>query len=499
MNRLSSNGQMDFSSVWFNKSLSDNTRLFKSIFCNTDTVVFRTVQSSHNPAIQCCLVFFDGMVNSAVMAESLLTPIMQAQYQPAEGPVETFLQNKVLALNDAALHTDVLESVNKALYGDTLVLIEGYAGALAVNTKGFATRSIAEPDDERALRGPREGFTESIMTNMAMLRRKLLTNDLKFKYMTFGTRSNTKACLCYLDNLVDKKILADLETRLQTIHVDGVLESNAICERIKDAPFSLFKTTGQTEKPDILAAKLLEGRIALLLDGTPVVITVPYLFIENFQAADDYYNNFYYSSFNRLLRILAFFISVCGPALYIAMTVYHLEIIPSNLMLSIAAAEKGVPFPILVECIVFIIVFELLRETGIRMPNKVGPAMSIVGALVMGQAAIEAKLISAPTVIVVALGGIAGLVLPRLAGSIVILRFLFLLSASILGYYGIFFCMLWLILYLSKLKSFGVDFTSQMIPFEKGLLPDIYIRAPFRFAQFRPERLTQNRRREGKM
>jgi spore germination protein KA len=258
--------------------------------------------------------------------------------------------------------------------------------------------------------------------NLSMLRRKLRTTDLKMEYKTFGTRSKTKACICYLGSLVNKDVLAELNKRLESFSIDGTLDVNYISEMIRDAPISPFKTIGSTERPDVVAAKLLEGRVALFLDGTPVVLTMPIFFIESFQSDDDYYLNYYFASIGRILRIMAFFIATSIPAIYIALVDFHQEMLPTPLLISISAARQGVPFPTVVEAICMLAVFELLRESGSRMPTMMGQALSIVGSLVIGQAAVEAKIVSAPIIIIAAASGIAGLMIPRLKGAIILLR-----------------------------------------------------------------------------
>ncbi|HML49589.1 MAG TPA: spore germination protein, partial [Clostridia bacterium] len=320
------------------------------------------------------------------------------------------------------------------------------------NTKAFPTRAITEPDSEKNLSGPREGFTETMMQNLSMLRRRARTNDFKIRHMTFGRRTQTCASICYFDGVVNRRALEALLQRLEKIDIDGVLDSNYLTEIIRDHRFSLFRTIGYTERPDVVIGKLLEGRIAILLDGTPDVLTLPYLFVENFQSSEDYYLSFYYTSFSRMLRMLGFILTVMVPGLYIAVVAFHHEMLPSPLLINITAERQSVPLPAAVEAFVMLIVFDILRETGIRMPTNIGQALSIVGALVIGQAAVEAKLVAAPMIIVVAMTGITNLLVPKLNAPIIYLRLFVLLMSSMFGFFGLTISMSVILMHLLTLN-----------------------------------------------
>jgi len=382
------------------------------------------------------------------------------------------------------------------VYGDTILLTDGYAEGLILNTKGWGSRSVTEPDNEKVLRGPREGFNEALMMNLSLLRRKIRSSDLKMEFQVFGTRTNTKCCICYLDGVVNQEVLAELKKRLETLSIDGILDANYITEMIRDAPYSPIKTLGSTEKPDVVAAKLLEGRVALFTDGTPVVLTIPYLFIENFQSDDDYYINYYFSSICRLLRLLAFFIATSLPALYVSLATFHQEMLPIPLFMSISQARQGVPFPTALEAFLMLIVFEMLRESGVRMPGSMGQALSIVGALVIGQAAVSAKIVSAPMVIIVGFTGISGLMIPRIKGADIMMRFILLGLSTILGLYGYMFGMLGLLIHLFSLNSFGIPIMTSTFDNSSQDKKDIFVRAPWWFMKKRPKYLSPNKTRQ---
>lgn len=468
------------------KKLERNIQIIEQIFKEDGTLIKRNFENQNNSKVKCCAFFIDGMVDNKRIDEYVIKPIITGDCSVFNKDYVDDIKLKVIVSNDVKESESFEELVQGIVYGDTIVFVDGYTSALIVSTKGWETRAIAEPDTEKALRGPREGFTETILINLSMLRRKILTPDLKFKFRTIGTRSNTKACICYLESLTDENVLTELNKRLDKIEIDGVLDVNYIIELISDSPGSPLKTTGVSERPDVIASKLLEGRIALFLDGTPVVITVPFLFIENFQANDDYYLNYYFASIGRLLRVLGFLMTISIPAVYVAFTSFHREMIPTDLALSIIEAHKGIAFPIVVECVIMLVIFEIIREAGIRMPSNTGQALSIVGALVIGQAAVEAKFISAPMVIIVAITAITGLINPRIKGTTIILRFLFLFAASFLGLYGYAFAFVGFLIYIFSMQSFGVIYTSHLTTGKFERTKDTSIRAPWKYMTNRP-------------
>ena len=273
---------------------------------------------------------------------------------------------------------------------------------------------------------------------------------------------------------------------IQSLDIDGILDSNYITEQIRDHPCSIFKTTGATERPDVVAARLLEGRIAIVVDGTPVVVTVPYLFSENFQSDEDYYLNYIISSVGRVLRYLCFFMSISIPAIFIAAATFHKELLPTSLALSVTQLRGGVPFPPFAECLLLIFIFEILKETGVRMPQSLGHALSIVGGLVVGQAAVEARIISAPMLIVVALSGISGLMVPRLKGAVFYLRLIFVILSALFGLYGYIAGVALMLIHIFDLSSFGTSYTVSLADAGLQSLKDTFWRAPWSKMRTRP-------------
>lgn len=477
--------------------LDTNISMIKSVFTNVDLMQYRSLSIFvSKKVVNLCFIYSDGVVNSEIIDGYVLRPLMGEHAVKSPEKLLDYLMNRVIQINGIKKISEIPEIVKSLSYGDSLLLVDGFSEALLLDTKQFITRSIAEPDGEKILSGPREGFSEALMQNLSMLRRKLRTNDLKMKYYSKGSKSNTQICIAYMDSIVKPELLDELYRRIDQIEIDAVLDANYLTELLRDNTWSTFRSTGYTERPDVVAGKLLEGRIAIFVDGTPVVLTVPYLFIENFQSNEDYYLSFYYTSFSRLLRILGFFLAITVPALYIAIVAFHHEMLPNNLMINIAADSHNVPLPTALECLILLIMFDILRETGIRMPLGVGQALSIVGALVVGSAAVEAYLVSAPMIIVTAVSGITSLLVPKMNASVVLIRLIFLLLASGFGFYGLIVGFSVMIIHILSLESFGISQFSQDKPFNFQRMKDNFIRAPWWMMITRPWSLTKNKVRQ---
>lgn len=471
------------------KSLEDNIALFESVFQNNQTLIVRRFQNKYLRAASCCVIYFDGMVNTEVINENIIRPILKSDLTEdiARNNLLEELQYKVIVSNEVNVETDVSRIVNLVCYGNTLLLLDGYDQALAINSKGWQTRAITEPESAKVVRGPREGFTESIMINLSLIRRKIINPQLKMKFKEIGVQTSTKICICYIEGLALDSILSELEQRLDRIDIDGILDSGYIQELIRDAPFSPFETVGYSERPDVIAAKLLEGRIAVFADGSPFVLTVPFVIAESTQSNEDYYNNYIYASINRLIRSTATLFSVSVPAVSLALMTYHQEMLPTPLLLSISASRQGVPFPTGLSMFLMLLIFDVLREAGTRMPTSIGQAVNIVGTLILGQAAVEAKLVSAPVIIITALAGITTLLNFSSIGAVIVIRFFLLLMVSVLGIYGYIFGMILVILHLLSIRSFGVPYLLNLTSVKNYNGQDVWIRAPWWSMRLRPK------------
>lgn len=483
-----------FSSTKLKKSLAENIKLFQEIFSQDETINYRYFTAGIN--IQCCIIYAKGLIKKGIISRDLLRPCMDNKILinlPADQIIKTLVE-KVIDIEDTKITDDIDSIVDNILYGDTLLLVDGANQGIIANSKGWTIRSVSEAKTEGVVRGPREGFVECLMVNISFLRRRINSRNLKFEFMEVGQITKTKICICYIKGLTTENILRELRQRLKQIDIDGILESGYIEEMIRDSPFSPFLTVGNSERPDVVAGKLLEGRVAILCDGTPFVLTIPFLFIEIFQANEDYYKNFYFASLDRILRYVAYFFTTSVPAIYVALVTFHQEMIPTPLLLSIAASREGVPFPTIIEAVILGLFFELLREGGTRLPTPIGEAVSIVGAIILGEAAVTAKLVSSPMIVITAITGIASFLIPLSLGSIIIIRLILILLASVLGLYGYMFGLIGIFIHLMSIRSFGVPYMSSMDSLSIQDLKDTLIRAPWWYMYLRPKILGRRNR-----
>ncbi len=430
------------------------------------------------------VVFIDGLTDKKQIEWSILRPLMLTSESVREktdpqGRLE-YIASRVITIGEINREFDFDRIISAILSGNTVLLVNGYNEALVVATPGWEKRGIEQPDSEVIVKGSREGFIETLRTNTALLRRKLGDPGLTLETLQAGTRTKTEICIAYLKSIADPKLIEEIKQRIKRIITDGILSSGALEEFIEDAPFSIFATIGYTERPDVVCAKLLEGRAAIFIDGTPVVLTAPFLFIENFQSPDDYNFRSFFGTLIRWVRYVAFGISVLLPASYVALTAFHQELLPTQLLITTAAATEGTPFPAVVEAIVMGLIFEILREAGIRLPRPIGQAVSIVGALVIGEATVTAGLVGAPLVIIIALTAITSFVSPTLVQESTIIRFSLTILAGFLGAFGITIGLLILLIHLASLRSFGVPLLSPIAPMAIGdLARDVMVRAPW--------------------
>lgn len=476
--------------------LKKNLGILQNILSNSSDVVFREFNFGYDRLAKGALVYIDGMVNKDVVNKSILQPLMYdtlmlAQKDSLDLTDIDSIQKNLLSVSDLVIVSLFSDLLDKLLSGGTVLLVDGSKEALIINAKKWEFRGVEDPKTESVVRGPREGFSEDLKVNTVLLRRKIKDPDLCLETLTIGDKSRTEVCIAYLKNVANAQLIDEIRLRLRRITTDAILESGYIEEFIEDAPYSIFPTVANSEKPDRVAAKLLEGRAAILVDGTPFVLTVPMLFIESFQSAEDYYSRSFFASFIRLIRFLAYSISILAPAIYVALTVFHQELIPTQLLISIASGREPVPFPAVVEAALMLVTFDILREAGVRLPKPVGPAVSIVGALVLGQSAVQAGLISPIMVIVVAATAIASFVVPAQTDSGGILRYFYLALAGLAGGFGVLMGLLITILHLASLRSFGAPYFSPIAPLMISDLKDAFIRMPHWTMIARPRAVQQ--------
>lgn len=465
-----------YENVFLTDSLLDNVNAIYRLF-NDRMLKKRFFSNSVNHTVNFCLMFFSNLIVNKSLDQTIIKPIMDYSKLFATDDLLEYLRKYVLYSDEITASNSVAEIIGEMQRGKAILFADRCSEALLIQIGEVDKRQIVEPQNEPVMRGPREGFIENLSVNLSMLRRRIISPELKVEFQEYGTVTKTTVCICYLQNIVDKTALSVLQQRLDTVKTDAVLDSNMIAEKIKDNIWSPFKTIGTTERPDTLAAKILEGKIGILTDGTPMALTVPYFFVENFQSSEDYYLNTFYASVGRILRVSGFAISAFFPAFYVSIISHHFEILPVMLASSIAEAEMDVPFPVIIECVVLLIVFELIRETSIRVSSTVGNALTIVGGFVIGQAVIEAKFFSAAMLIVIAITGITGLINQKVKGATIVVRLLSLAFGALFGIYGVFLSMILMMSHLNSMTSFGVEYSFNFLPFWQNIR-DTFIRIP---------------------
>ncbi|PIC82821.1 spore germination protein [Sporosarcina sp. P1] len=479
-------------------SLQDNIQFVKDSLGESTDIVIREIRIGRGGSVKAGIFYTDGLSDTPSLQNFIMETLMLDIKSTGLEKKLTPEHNLLTALKDFAMTVGEIKDLTNfddlftsLLSGDAILLIDGYAEGLVIGNKHWVERGITEPASQTVVRGPREGFSENLRVNTALVRRKLKDPSLWMESKVIGTRTKTNVAIMYIHGVANDKIVDEVRLRLDRIDIDGILESGNIEGLIEDSTYSPFPTVFNTERPDTVAAALLEGRIAILVDGTPFVLIVPALFVQFFQSPEDYYVHTGIGSLIRLLRFFAYLIALLAPALFIAITTFHQTMLPPALLISLTAQREGVPFPAFIEALIMEVTFELLREAGVRMPRSIGSAMSIVGAFVIGTAAVEAGIISAAMVIVVSITAISSFVSPtyNFAISARILRFGFMVLAASFGLFGIAIGFVALILHLCSLRSFGMPYMSPLAPFNVSDQKDTLIVVPI-WKMFTRPRLT---------
>jgi spore germination protein len=462
----------------FSTNIEQNEKILQEAFQDCSDLVYRKIEVNQNT--KWLIVYIDNLINTNLLEEHVIKPMLTSVTSEKVPTELGDLKDEMISIGATTSSTKVSDTIQNVLEGHAAILMTGNSNVMTVCIPGTSKRSIDEASSEPVIRGPRDGFIEHISTNISLIRSRLKTPKLKVEYITLGEHTQTKIAITYLKGVALDSLVEEVRTRLKPIKLDGVLDSAYIEECIEDQPFSPFPQVHNTERPDVVAAELLEGKVAILVDTTPFVLVVPMTFWTGLQASEDYYVRWPVATFFRWIRLLFIHFAIFAPPLYVAITTFHQEMIPTSLVLSIAASREAVPFPAMIEALLMEIIFEALREAGIRLPKQIGPTVSIVGGLVIGQSAVQAGLISAPVVIIVSITGIAAFTIPRysFANGIRLLRFPMLFLAGSLGLYGIVLGFLGIMLHVTSLRSFGVLYFSPIAPFKVAALKDVLIRIP---------------------
>ena len=424
------------------------------------------------------LMMFEGMFSLQTLTEIMLEPLgdLTLDEPSAQALRDWVLHRAVLGMDQNEVET-LGELFPFLMSGFAGIMIDGIEKVIVAGVQGFQFRSVSEPSAEENVRGSREGFTEPIRINMTMVRRRVKSSALKMELMKAGVKSNTDLCLIYQTDMVAPELLRDIRRRIREIPTDIILESGYIQPFLDTDITSIFSNVGTTQRPDTLCAKISEGRVGILVDGTPFALIVPYFFNENFQSIDDYTHRPYYAVFERWLKYLAFFFTILLPGLYVAVGTFHPELLPEALLLNVTAAEQDVPFPLVIEALLIHFIYELMREAGLRLPRPMGHAIGIIGALVIGDAAVTAGLISSPMVMVVALTALSSFVVPSLFQEVTIMRFGFIIIGGTLGVFGISLGLALMIVNLCSVNAYGIPSMAPESPFQMFAMRDVLLRA----------------------
>lgn len=471
-------------------TLSVNIEYLKSkynLLINSDVKIRKFALPIHDKKVPAALLFIDGMVNEETITNSILQPLllknsitMREQNDSKSGRMliknpkspkinlENFIYNGLIPHNSISKETEFEKVIAKVNGGFCALFVDGVATAFCVETKDIKGRSVSEPISENVVRGPQEAFVENVRVNTSMLRKIVNNENLIIEEVDVGKISKTKVAICYIENIANDDLVAEAKYRINSLDIDYLLSSGQLEQFIKDNPSNTFPQCIATERPDRVSTYLLNGRVAIIVNGTPFVLVVPAIFIDFLTSGEDRNLNYHFANFLKMIRAIALFFAIFLPGLYVAITNYHQELIPSELLFAVANAREAIPFPVIFEIIIMEISFELIREAGLRVSSSFSTTIGIIGALILGDAAVSANIVSPILIIVVAFTGICGFAIPdfALTSSIRIYRFTYIILGFLAGFLGIAFGFFVHFIMLTALSSFGVPYFAPYIPFE---------------------------------
>ncbi len=457
------------------KDLTENMIKIRAFSQNSSDLLDRQIEVS---GVKVALLMSEGMVNSQIFMQTMVRPLCELKLENADGDaIASWVSKNVVLSGEQKEFFTYDDLFSFLLAGFVILLIDGVDRGIACGMQGFSFRSISEPSTEMNIVGSKEGFVEPIRINQTMIRRRIRSPSLKFEMFPIGEKSRTDISLVYLTDTVDPRILESVKQKLGSLSSDIILSQGYLRPYLEGKPLSPFSSVGTTERPDTLCAKINEGRIGILVDGTPFALIVPYLFSENFQSMDDYSYRPYYGSFIRMIKYVAFFISIFLPGLYVAITLFSPQMLPDTLLYNIAASEQQTPFSMMSEALIIHFIYEIMREAGLRLPRPVGHAVSIIGALVIGDAAVTAGIIGSSMVMVVALTALSSFVVPSLYEAVAVVKFVFIIVGGTWGLFGISVGFVLLLTNLCALESFGIPVTAPTTPYSKADMRDNFWRS----------------------
>lgn len=446
------------------ENIKENIKAYQQIYKDCSDIKMREMMLGRKKNIRCFLAYIEVAVSNILMETTALGRLLSYLEQAPGEEIVEILDKNALGIADVTPFETMEEAAQGMLTGDAILFVDGYPKALKISDKGYPNMGVTEADSEKVIRGSNEGFADSIKVNTALIRKRVRSTKVKVKEMRPGVRSHTNVNLVYMEDLAYPEIIAEVEKRLNRYEIDGVLDSGVIEQLAEEKWYSPFPQFQTTQRPDRAAMAILEGRVVVLSDNSPVALILPTDYNSFIKTSDDYYNRWEVATFGRLLRYIASFFAMTFPGLYLAVTNFHTQVLPTTLLLSFQAARQGVPFPAVFEVLLMEISFELLREAGVRLPGAMGNTIGIVGGLIIGQAAVEANLVSPIVVIIVAFTALCSFAIPNeeFAFSFRILKFVFIAVCAWLGYFGFLISLLMVLIHLSHLTSFGIPY---LMPF----------------------------------
>ena len=473
-------------SAILDESLEKNILAFKQFVGNCYDINIKKIELPIGKGIDCALLYIEGLVdkdviNNAVNKDLVIPEVIYDSIKATKKEILlNILTEKVIKNAKVEQSCSWTYIIDKLLCGDTILLVDGLEQAIIIGARKWLDRGVEQPTGEQVIRGPRDSFTETLSTNTMLIRRRIKSHKLQLEHITIGSITKTDIIIAYIDGVVNPKLIEEVRKRLNRIQTDGILDTNMIEEFIEDDPYSPMPQIFHTERPDSASSQLMEGRVVILVDGTPNVLIAPTTFWRFFSSPEDYYQRIYSSFMIRVLRIIALIIALCLPSFYIAITTFHQEQIPVGILNIIISGRRNIPFPMLIEVFLMEFILEIIREAGLRLPSNVGQAISIVGALVLGQAAIQAKIASPATVTIVAITAVANFTIPVFSAalSIRVLRFALILISGTLGVFGFLTALFVFLIHLCSLRSFGEPYMAPYAPLIPSDLKDSVFRVP---------------------
>jgi len=475
------------------KNYNKNIKLIQDYFNNRDDLILRELEvDNHKFAI----FYILGLSDGENLSKLVIAPILKYNQYPKKDIINT-LQKHILYFSEISQEKEIDNIISELLKGKAIIIADNENQVISLQSDKHKERSIAEPPTSAVIKGPRGGLVENLKTNLGTIKNILQTKDLATINLKVGKRTQTSVAIVYIKGIADDKVVKEIEEKIKLIDIDGIIDSYYIGQFLETRKTSIFKQVGITEKPDVVSAKVLEGRVAIIVDGSPIALTLPFVLFEDLQSSNDYYSERAHVTMVRIIRLLSLFITVLLPGLYIAIELHHYKVIPLKYLITILNTTQGLPLTPLLELLFVLVLFEILYEASLRMPRYLGQAMSIVGALILGDTAVKAGIVSPPAVMVVALSSIALYIIPDQAPQLSLTRLLFTIAGGILGFYGIALGGMFILFYFNDFDAYGSPYLAPLSPSVKSDLKDYIIKSDLTKMQIRPKSIpNKNKRRQ---